>query len=112
MRLDREDFTVEHAEGRSTLRGVLRLPSPEAYDPTFAPIRAAVAADAAAYTLDVADVTFMNSSGIRALADIVLAARNAGRPFRLVGSSAVPWQKKTMTSLKALHDGLEVELAG
>lgn len=110
MKLDDQEFTVAHGAAHTTLAGVLRLPSPEAYEPTLAPVRAALEASDGGYTLDVSRTTFMNSSGIRALANLVLLARRTGRELRLIGSAGVPWQKKTMTSLGALHDGLRVEL--
>lgn len=110
MKLEDEEFTVAHGTARTTLGGVLRLPSPEAYERTLAPVRAALEGADDGYTLDVSDATFMNSSGIRALANLVLLARRNGRELRLIGNAAIPWQRKTMASLGALHDGLRVEL--
>lgn len=95
----------------AVLSGVFRLPTPEAYDAAFAPIHAGLrAAAGAGFTIDLGAVTLMNSSGIRALADLVTAARRAQHPLTFVVSAAVPWQVKTMASLKPLHAQLEVSL--
>jgi hypothetical protein len=106
-----EDFTVEHGAGLTTLQGVLRLPSPGAYEPTIAEIRARMERTDESYTVDGANVTYMNSSGLRALADLIMFARRGGRKLRLLGSAAVPWQRKTMVSLKPLYEGLTIELS-
>lgn len=52
----------------------------------------------------------LRSSGIRALGDLVLAARDRGQPLVILGSATIPWQKKTFASLAKIHGGLEVRL--
>jgi hypothetical protein len=94
------------------LEGVFRLESPEAYDHAFAGLTAGLdAAGANGYTIDLTAVPLMNSSGIRALADLVMRARRAGFPLRFVGKASVPWQAKTIASLRPLHAQLTVELS-
>jgi hypothetical protein len=61
--------------------------------------------------LDLTAVVFMNSSGIRALGALVLAAKRAVARFTIVGSASVPWQRKTLASLGKLYDGVTVELS-
>jgi len=106
------DFTIdrESSPGTAILRGVMRLESVEAYDRVLAPVRAALADAPAAYTIDVAGLIFLNSSGIRALGDLVLFARNHSKRLVLRGSATVPWQKKTFVSLEHLYDQLEIQL--
>ena len=53
-------------------------------------------------SIDLTRVVFLNSSGIRGLADVLLAARDKGCQVSLFGSAAVPWQKKLATSLTGL----------
>ncbi len=108
---DRDDYSVTLAAGDETavMRGVMRLPTPAAYDKIFAPLAARVATRGP-LSVDLTDVTFMNSSGIRALATLVLSAKSHGAPLRLVASQGVPWQKKTVASLAALSHELLVEL--
>jgi hypothetical protein len=104
-------YTVEQLSAeRARLRGVMRLESSAAYELAFAPLRAAMLATSSTYTVELAELTLMNSSGIRALAMFVLAAARAGKPLVLRGSMQVPWQVKTVASLRALHPLLSVEL--
>jgi hypothetical protein len=93
------------------LRGVFRLESPEAYDAAFDPILAGLnAAGDSGYTVDVTDAILMNSSGIRALADLVLVAKRTKQRLIFVAKRSVPWQLKTMATLQSLHAQLEVSL--
>jgi hypothetical protein len=105
-------YTVEQlSPERARLRGVMRLESAAAYEAVFAPLRAAMLAAPGTYTIELGELTLMNSSGIRALGMLVLAASQAGKPLVLRGSKQVPWQVKTVASLRALHAGLSIELA-
>ncbi len=95
----------------AVLRGVFRLATPEQYDPVFAPVTERLGQSHAGFTVDLTDVVLMNSSGLRALADLVLAARRAGTPLTFLGKANVPWHSKTVTSLKSLYSGLAVTLS-
>lgn len=110
MMFEHDDYAIECADGsdRIVMRGVMRLPTPAAFDQAFAPIAARIDAGEA-LRLDICDVPFMNSSGIRALATLVLRARDHGARLRLIGAASVPWQKKTLASLRAISSELEVE---
>lgn len=103
MRAERPDYSVDAgpSPGAWVLRGVLRLESPEAYAKAFEPIVAALA-KAPAVSIDLSQVAFLNSSGIRALADVLLLARERRCQVKLFGSAAVPWQKKLAVSLSGL----------
>jgi anti-anti-sigma factor len=110
MMFEHDDYAIECADGsdRIVLRGVMRLPTPAAFEQAFAPIAARIDAGEP-LRVDLCGVPFMNSSGIRALATLVLRARDRGARLRLVGSANVPWQKKTLASLQAISRELEVE---
>jgi hypothetical protein len=111
MRSERPDYTVEAgpSPGSWSLRGVLRLDSPEAYAKLFRPIVDSLA-DARAISIDLAPVVFLNSSGIRGLADVLVAARAKGVQVTLYGSAGVPWQRKLATSLTGLFPEIEMRL--
>jgi hypothetical protein len=79
----------------------MRLGSPEAYARAFEPIVASLS-NVPAISIDLSQVVFLNSSGIRALADVLLAARGKRCRVTLFGSAAVPWQKKLALSLTGL----------
>ena len=103
MTPERPDYAVEAGTSPGTwiLRGVMRLDSPEAYAKAFRPITASLEG-AHELSIDLSQVVFLNSSGIRGLADVLLAARAKGCQVKLFGSAAVPWQKKLATSLTGL----------
>ena len=106
-----DQYSIECAEGSdvAVMRGVMRLASPAAYDAVFAPVRTLIASGTPS-TIDLCDVTFMNSSGIRALATLVLLAKASGTALRMVASDKIPWQKKTVASFGAIHPSLTVEV--
>jgi anti-anti-sigma factor len=96
-------------EERAVLRGVLRLHSPAAFEDLFAPISTRIQRGES-LQLDLSEVSFMNSSGIRALATLVLQAKERGARLRLIGSTGIPWQKKTLSSLSAISPTLEIDI--
>ncbi|MGH7617260.1 MAG: hypothetical protein ACREPM_08540, partial [Gemmatimonadaceae bacterium] len=94
----------------AVLHGVFRLATPEQYDVLFAPLATGLDSAAGGYTVDLTDVVLMNSSGLRALADLVLAARRSGTSLTFLGKADVPWHSKTVASFKPLYAGLTVKL--
>lgn len=111
MMTTRRDYSVEPgpSPGSWFLKGVMRLDSPEAYGHAFAPVVASLSGGRE-ISLDLTQVVFLNSSGIRALADLLLAAREKRCRVRLHGSGAVPWQKKLATSLTGLFPEVEMRI--
>lgn len=111
MKTQRPDYAVDAgpSPGSWFLRGVMRLDSPEAYARAFEPIVASLA-KVPALSIDLSQVVFLNSSGIRALADLLLAAREKRCQVKLFGSAAVPWQKKLATSLTGLFPEIEMRI--
>ncbi len=105
------EYVVERgpSPGAWILRGVMRLESAEAYARAFAPLQSA-AAQPGSLSIDLASVLFLNSSGIRALADVLLAARSRHCQVKLFGSAAVPWQKKLALSFTGLFPEFEIRL--
>ena len=94
----------------AVLSGVMRLQSTEAYDRLFRDLRENMQRATSAYTLDLRKVLLMNSSGIRALGGLVLLAKGRSLPLLIRGRASVPWQRKTVTSLKLLYPTLTVEM--
>jgi len=106
-----DEYAVSIGEGRTSARleGILRLATPIAYQAVLQPIQACIEARPASFRLDMAGVTFMNSSGITALSRLVMAARAADVPLIAVVDDAVPWQRKTLSSLQRLYPKLQLE---
>ena len=111
MMFERDEYSVACPDGSdlAVLRGVMRLPTPAAYDQVFAPLLRRIERGEP-LRIDLAGVPFMNSSGIRALAALVLRAKDSGSRLRVVASVKVPWQKKTLASLCGISSELEVEM--
>jgi hypothetical protein len=109
--LKEQEYSIDYQAGGDTavLHGVMRLASAAAYDAAFTAIRQRVE-QGGALRIDLVDAAFMNSSGIRALASLVLLAKAKGAAMSFVASEKVPWQKKTMASLRGINDALVVDL--
>jgi hypothetical protein len=110
MKVQTTEYVIECREGApfAKISGVLRLATPAAYEHALAPIRQHLAATTGVYTLDVAQLTFMNSSGITGLSRIVMLARSDSREMMIIVSDTVPWQRKTFSSLQKLYPKLQV----
>ena len=106
---ERERYSVDCAVGSNVavLRGVMRLPTPAAYDALFAPLRMLVESGRPS-TVDLSEVSFLNSSGIRALASLVLLARERGTPLEMITDDGIPWQKKTLASFRSISPTLRI----
>lgn len=108
MKFHSDDFTI-NCEGRSAkLAGVMRLQSPNAYEEPFEPIHSEIQSPEGQYVLDISNLTFLNSSGVSALARLILLARQHNTPVSVVCSNDIPWQGKTIPSLQKLYAELEI----
>ncbi|MEZ4322310.1 MAG: STAS domain-containing protein [Myxococcota bacterium] len=111
MLIQHEDFTIDcSAAERAVVAGVLRLPSPSAYEERLAPLREGLLNADSTYTIDLSQVQFLNSSGITGISRLVLLARSEGKRLVLIGSRDAVWQGKTLRLIARLYDKLEVEL--
>ena len=102
-----DDFTIDCAPTAARFYGVMRLVSAPAYERPLGPVRDAMLA-AAAFRLDLSGLSFMNSSGVRALAELVLLARKEKKRLVIVAKGSMPWQKKAAASLAGIYTGVEL----
>ena len=111
MMINQDQYSVDYLEAEQSflLKGVLRLPTPSAFDGVFAPLFDRIARSER-LRVDLCSVTFMNSSGIRALASLVMKAKASGVQMDLIGCATVPWQRKTLASLAAISPELKVHI--
>lgn len=109
-----DEFTLTISDDRSaaTVAGVFRLASPSAYVPVMKPLVDCIEAKPRAFRLDLAGVSFMNSSGVTALSRLVMSARQHDVALVCVVDDAVPWQGKTLSSLQRLYPKLELVRSG
>lgn len=106
-----ENYTVAFDEQARvvTISGTLRLNGMAEYGPIVALLSNA-AEGASALAIDLSRLVFLNSSGIAVLSKFVIEARNrGGLALSIVGSTAVPWQGKSLHNLKRLMPSLELE---
>lgn len=110
MKIQTSEYSIDCRDGEALAKisGVLRLATPAAYEHAFAPIRQHLTATKGPYTLDVAQLTFMNSSGITGLSRLVMQVRSESRELVIVVSDSVPWQRKTFSSLQKLYPKLQI----
>lgn len=99
---DAETATIVWA-GTFRLRG-------EEYEPILGLMSEAVAARPALLMLDVTELQFLNSSGINTLSKFVLQVRKQTvSKLHVKGSTAYPWQAKSLKNLERLLPGLQLE---
>jgi len=111
MTTENGDYTISFPDQTSAiLEGTLRLPSPSAYNDVFGAITQAIEKSSTNYTVDISNVTFLNSSGITALARLIILARGKNLPLVLRGKQSVPWQEKSISSLQKLWKSVTIEL--
>ena len=110
MMFGRDEYSIECGDGTdlAVLKGVMRFPTPAAFDQAFAPLARRIERGEP-LRVDLCGVSFMNSSGIRALATLILSAKQRGTRLSIVGSNAIPWQKKTLASLHLINPDVHLE---
>lgn len=102
--IEGENYKVEYNPASSSIAigGALRLAGLGEYAPIIEVLNTALGAHAN-ITLDMKKLEFLNSSGIAMLSKFVIEARNKGNvDLTICGSSAVPWQGKSLINLQRL----------
>ncbi|NQY75321.1 MAG: hypothetical protein HRT90_11290 [Candidatus Margulisbacteria bacterium] len=103
-----KEYEIELMENKVKVSGVLRLLSPKEYEEPFRQVKDHMAECKGEYVVDVSELTFLNSSGVTAIAQIAIEARQRDLPLKICGSDQIPWQNKTLTSLSKLWDKITV----
>jgi hypothetical protein len=109
METTSKDYNLSCEPGVAVLSGQFSLSSPIDFDELFSSIRTGIEAVDEAYTIDVVKADFMSSSGITALARVVMHARNHAKGLVLRVDDGVLWQRKTVVALQNLWDKLSIE---
>ena len=92
-----------------TISGSMRLPSPLSYDQPFALIKKGLEDSTDILTINLTALEYLNSSGITSLARIIIQARKDDKGMKLIINNSIPWQQKTLSSLKQLWEKLHIE---
>lgn len=108
MLVETEDYVIDcQGKAKAVLSGILREPNPTVYDKLFKDIITGISKlknPKQTFTIDFNNLTYLNSSGITAIARIIMHARNTEVPMKMVGNKNIPWQAKSLVSLKKLWE--------
>ncbi|NEO84647.1 MAG: hypothetical protein F6J87_10395 [Spirulina sp. SIO3F2] len=108
-----DNYSVQYNQETVTIQfqGKLALSGVKDYGPIHDLLYAVVADAPAQMTLDLRQLSFLNSSGISMLSKFVLALRKKeGVQLVVVGSNEMPWQGKSLRNLKKFLPNLKLEI--
>lgn len=92
--------------------GTLRLSGTDAYQPILDAMQAVLAEKPQTVVLDLTQLEFLNSSGINLLAKYTIELRKyPDTGLKVLGSTKIPWQAKSLPNLQKLHKGVELVIA-
>ena len=105
------DAVISFNEDDLTLRlkGSLRLPNMNEYEPIGQLMRESAVIAGDALTLDLKGLTYLNSSGITNLSLFVLHCKKNHTPqITILGDQSVSWQEKSLSNFKKLWDQVKI----
>ncbi|MDX2243406.1 MAG: hypothetical protein NW224_22220 [Leptolyngbyaceae cyanobacterium bins.302] len=111
MEITSEKYRVQYDEATQTVfcRGALRLAGMEDYAPIVQLFDKVLEAEPATLKLNLQELEFLNSSGINVISKFVLKVRGKENMHLIVqGSTAIPWQEKSLKNLQRLMPRLEL----
>ncbi|MEM6445597.1 MAG: hypothetical protein AAFY57_03600 [Cyanobacteria bacterium J06642_2] len=114
MNITTDDYSVWYDSITATAfcEGALRLNGTSEYAPLLELLVHAAADAPEKFTLNVQKLKYLNSSGINMLSKFVIFMRQQdGCSFRILGSTEIPWQGKSLKNLQRLMPALELVLA-
>lgn len=107
-----DDYTVQFDPASTTVsfKGELSLGGTSEYEPLNKLLNDVAETQPEIMTIDLRELSFLNSSGISMLSKFVLALRKKkGTQLVVVGSNEMPWQGKSLKNLERLLPGLKLE---
>ena len=113
MEIKTDDYSIWYDPESATVffRGFLRLDGMEEYQPVMDMLLAAIE-QATGFTLNLADLEFLNSSGISMLSMFVVKVREKGNiQLVLQGSDQILWQTRSLKNLQRLMPSLKLEFS-
>lgn len=92
--------------------GTLRLSGTDAYQPMLDMMQQVLAEKPRSVVLDLTQLEFLNSSGINLLAKFTIELRKQPEVgLKVLGSTKIPWQAKSLPNLQKLHKSVELVIA-
>lgn len=113
MEIKTDDYSIWHDPETSTVffRGFLRLDGMEEYQPVMDLLLSAME-NTTAFTVNLRELEFLNSSGISMLSMFVVRVRQKGDvKLVLQGSDKILWQTKSLKNLQRLMPSLALEFS-
>ncbi len=113
MDITHDDYEVHYDESSATItcHGSFRLRGGPEYQPILDLLTGAADAKPETLTLDVRELNFLNSSGINTLSKFILQVRKHKTSQVVIkGSSAHPWQAKSLRNFQKLLPNLKLEI--
>ena len=109
MEIKTADYTVWTEGATIHYEGTLRLSGTDAYQPILELMQQVLADKPQNMVLDLSQLEFLNSSGINLLAKFTIELRkHPDLPVKVLGSTKIPWQSKSLPNLQKLHKGVEL----
>lgn len=108
-----EDYIVQYEPGSETInfKGELSLGGPSDYEPITNLLNEVVKTNPETMTINLRELSFLNSSGISMLSKFVMTLRKQkGTQLVVLGSNEQPWQGKSLQNLVRLLPGLKLEV--
>ncbi|BAQ66643.1 slr1659 superfamily regulator [Geminocystis sp. NIES-3709] len=108
-----DDYLIELYPQNMTVKfaGELSLGGPQEYAPIKDLLELTTENDPENITIDLKELSFLNSSGISMLSKFVIGLRKNKRvQLIILGSEQIPWQKKSLKNLQKFLPGLKLEI--
>jgi hypothetical protein len=108
-----EDYLVELNEENHTIKfiGELSLAGPQEYSLIKDLLELSTKNEPKNITIDLQELSFLNSSGISMLSKFVIGLRKYKLlQLIILGSEQIPWQKKSLKNLQKFLPGLKLEI--
>jgi hypothetical protein len=112
MEIRTPDYTVWTEGAVIHYEGTLRLSGTDAYQPILEIMHGVLAEKPPVVVLDLTQLEFLNSSGINLLAKFTIELRKLPEiGMKVLGSTRIPWQSKSLPNLQKLHKGVELVIS-
>ena len=109
-----EDYLIELDEDQKIVKlsGELSLGSATEYNPIKDLLDEVAETEPENMTVDLRELSFLNSSGISMLSKFVIGLRKKKRlQLIILGSEQISWQKKSLKNLEKFLPGLKLEIS-
>ncbi|HAZ46682.1 MAG TPA: hypothetical protein DDW76_36220 [Cyanobacteria bacterium UBA11369] len=113
MDIKTDEYTIYYEPESKTVffQGMLRLNGIEEYQPVIDLLNK-TAEQTSAFTLDLRQLQFLNSSGISMLSMFAIQMRQKPHvQLTLLGASKIPWQMRSLRNLQRLMPSLQLKFA-